>query len=100
MSKCFEFRDAFPPIEDAIEELCQRDGEAKHDAVVEELIKHKQGSLVVEDAVTRCLEHGKKLMASIMVQWFSQQYPRHRLKGFEARFKRRQIDESWAYSRR
>jgi hypothetical protein len=57
MGKCFEFRDAFPPIQDVIEELCQRNAEAEHGTIVKELIRHKQGSLIVEDAVSRCVKH-------------------------------------------
>ena len=100
MGECFEFRDAFPPIQDVIEELCQRNGEATHDAIVSELIKHKTGSLVVDDAVTRCPQRDKESMASNMVQWLSQQYKKERLRGFRDRFERRQIDKKWAYTRR
>ena len=99
MGKCFEFRDAFPPIQDLINELCQRNGEAEHDAIVRELIIHKHGALVVEAAIARCPEHTKESMASNMVQWLSQQYTRKRLSNFEAQFKRRKINQSWAYSR-
>jgi hypothetical protein len=74
MGKCFEFRDAFPPMEDVIEELCQRNAEARHDTIVNEFIKNKQGFLVVEAASARCPEHTRESMASNMLQWFSQQY--------------------------
>ncbi len=100
MGECFEFRDAFPPIQDVIEELCQRNGEATHDAIVSELIKHKTGSLVVEDAVARCPQRNKESMASNMVQWLSQQYKKERLRDFRDRFERRQINKKWAYAHR
>jgi hypothetical protein len=100
MGKCFEFRDAFPPIQDVIEELCQRTGEADHDAIVTELIKHKLGSLVVEEAVARCPEHTKENIAGNMVDWLSKEYKMGRLSDFEARFKRRKLNKTWAYSRR
>jgi hypothetical protein len=100
MGKCFELRDAFPPIQDVIEELCQRNGEAGHAAIVNELIKHKAGSLVVNAAVARCSEHTKKSVAGNMGEWFSQKYTSGQLSDFEGRFKRREINRSWAYSRR
>jgi len=100
MGRCFEFRDAFPPIQEAIEELCQRSGKAKHDAIVVELIEHKRGSLVVQDALARCPEYTKESMAGNMVQWLSQQYTSGQLNNFEVRFKRRKINQSWAYSPR
>jgi hypothetical protein len=100
MGKCFEFRDAFPPIQDVIEELCERIGEAEHETIVDGLTKHKRGSLVVEEAVARCPEHTKESIAGNMVQWLSQQYTSGRLSSFETRFKRRKINQTWAYSRR
>ena len=100
MGECFEFRDAFPPSQDVIEALCQRNGEATHDAIVRELIRHKTGSLVVEDAVARCPQRNKEGMASNMVQWLSQQYEKEPLRDFRDRFERRQINKKWAYARR
>jgi hypothetical protein len=100
MGECFEFRDAFPLIQEAIEELCQQNGEAKHDAIVQELMKHPVGSLVVETAVARCPQRTKKSIASNMVQWLSQQYTSGTLSDFEARFRRQKIDRRWAYLRR
>lgn len=100
MGERFEFREAFPPIRDVIEELCERNGEATHDAIVRELIKHKTRSMVVENAIVRCPGRSKESIAGKMVQWLSQQYTVGRLHEFEARFKRRKINQSWAYSRR
>jgi hypothetical protein len=64
MGECFEFLDAFPPIQEAVEELCQRNGEAKHNEIVQELMKHPVGVLVVEAAVARCPQRTKKSIAS------------------------------------
>jgi hypothetical protein len=100
MVECFEFRDAFPPIQDVIEELCRRSGEAKHRAIVKELLKHPGGSLVIEDAVARCECRTKESMASNMVQWLSKQYTSGKLSDFETRFKRQKVDRCWAYSPR
>jgi hypothetical protein len=100
MGECFEFLDAFPPIQEAVEELCQRNGEAKHNEIVQELMKHPVGVLVGEAAVARCPQRTKKSIASNMVQWLSQQYTTGTLSEFEARFKRQKIDRRWAYLRR
>src|SRR5271165_5416897 len=100
MGKCFEFEDAFPPIQDVIEELCQRTGEATYRAIVEELIEHPQGSRIIELAVGRCPGRTKESMAGKMVQWLSQQYTEKGLGDFEKRFQRRKYKGTWAYSRR
>jgi hypothetical protein len=97
MGKCFEFRDAFPPIQQAIEDLCQRNGDAKHDAIVQELMDHPVGALIVEAAVARRPQRTKEWIASNMVQWLSKQYTTGTLSDFEARFKRQKIDRRWAY---
>jgi hypothetical protein len=79
--------------------LCQRDGEATHSALVDEFIKHKQGRLVIEESIARCPEHTKEKLAGNMVDWLSKEYTSRRLGGFQARFKRRKLNQTWAYSR-
>ena len=93
MGKCFELPDVFPVIEDVIRDLCQRDGEAPHEAIVNDLMKHKRGSILVKAAVVRCPDQPYELVASNMVQWFSQQYTVGELKPFAARFKRRKLNK-------
>ena len=68
MGKCFEFRDAFPPIQDVIDELCPGGGEAEHDGIVSELMRHPKGSLVIEDALARYPQGTQEWIASNMVQ--------------------------------
>jgi hypothetical protein len=100
MGDCFEFRDAFPPIQDVIEDLCLRNGEASHDAIVKELMNHRGGFLVIEDAISRCPQRTRQSIASNMVAWLSKQYKSGELNDFEARFKRQKINRRWAYSLR
>lgn len=101
--RCYACKDAFPHIQEIIEQLCQRAGEAEHGAIVDELMKHPQASGIIEIAVGRCPEYNRQWIASNMVQWFSQHYTMERrgLRDFEARFQRRKDShDNWAYSLR
>ena len=64
MGEYFTHKDVFPLIQDVIEQLCERTGEAKHDAIVDELMRHQQGFRVIELAVGRGSKLTKKEMAS------------------------------------
>jgi hypothetical protein len=101
MGKYWEFRNAFPLVEMAIEQLCQQTGEAEHKAIVVELLSRQQPSDLIELAVRRCRQkHTREKIASNMVAWLSQQYTRGRLSDFSARFRRRKRGGNWAYSYR
>jgi hypothetical protein len=97
MGDCFELADVFPVIEEVIGDLCRRDGQATHQAIANELMKHKHGALLVEAGLTRRPDRTSKWIASNMAQWFSKKYTDGELGSFEARFMRRKINRAWAY---
>jgi hypothetical protein len=100
--KCYACKDAFPHVREVIEQLCQRSGEAEHGAIVDELMKHLEASGLIQRAVERCPERTREWVAANMVAWLSQHYTMERrgLRDFEARFQRRMLNGSWAYSLR
>jgi len=101
--KCYACKDAFPHVREVIEKLCQRTGEAKHDAIVSELMKHPEASGLIELAVGRCPKISKLRIASNMVQFLSQHYTRNLVdaRDFQDRFDRRKDERGdWAYSLR
>jgi len=100
---CFKCKDAFPFIQEVIERLCQQCGEADHDAIVDELMKHPEASEIIQLAVMRCPHFGKRGITSNMVQWMSQHYTEGRADAgvFEERFQRHKDSRGhWAYSLR
>lgn len=72
--KCYRCKDAFPYLMTVMEQLCQRNGEAAHDAIVEGLMKHPDASAFIEQAVGRCSHLSKLHVVSNMVQFMSQHY--------------------------
>ena len=98
MGDCYECKDAFPYVEKIIQQLCQQTGEAEHDAIVSELMKHPEASGLIEIAVGRCPHLSKLRIASNMVQFLSQHYTLDRADAtdFYERFQRRQLKGSWA----
>ena len=97
MAKCFELPDSFPVIEEVIGSICQRSGEATQKGVVTALVAQKQGSFLVRTAIARCPDQAGRL-AGNMAAWFSRKYTDGALWTVEAKFKRRQIKNKWAYS--
>jgi len=102
MGECYECKDAFPYIDEVIRQLCQRSGEAEHDAIVDELMKHPEASGIIERAIDRCPKRTRLRIAGNMVAWLSQHYTMDREDAldFQDRFKRRKHKGRWAYSLR
>jgi hypothetical protein len=103
MGQCYECKDAFPYIQEVIESLCQRSGEAEHDAIVDELMKHPEASGIIGRATERCPKLTRLRIASNMVQFMSQHYTMDREDAvdFQERFRRRKDSAGdWAYSLR
>ena len=100
MGQCFELKDVFPLVEEVIQQLCRLVGEAEHDAIVAELMKHEQASVLLGLAVRRCPKQNREWIAGNMVAWLSRYYTEGRIGDFAARFKRREHKGSWAYSER
>jgi hypothetical protein len=100
MGKCYEIAFVFQFIEEIIETLCQQSGEAEHDAIVSELLKHPEASVIIEIAVAKCPERDPEWIAANMVAWMSQHYTTDRtdMLVFQQRFQRREHRGSWAYS--
>lgn len=101
--KCFTCEEAFPFIQEVIERLCQQFGEAKHDAIVNNLMRHREASGIIELAVVRCPQFSKRGITSNMVQWMSQHYTEGHEDAavFADRFQRHKDSRGrWAYSLR
>ncbi len=96
MGACFEQKDIFPSIQQAIERLCNQKGEAFHEEIIDELLSEPEASVVIERAVLRCPEHSRRGMAGIMVAWLSQRYGSRPsdLGDFSRRFERREHGSS------
>ena len=100
MGKCYEQKDIFPPIQEAIERLCKRKGEANHENIIDELLMDPEASGIINRAVGRCPKRNPQWMAANMVAWLSKRYDdsdRDDLSGFHQRFKREKRKGSWAY---
>jgi len=91
MGACFDQKDIFPSIQQAIERLCKRKGEAFHEEIIDELLTDPEASAVIDRAVLRCPEHSRRGMTGIMVAWLSQRYSSRPgdLGDFSRRFERR-----------
>jgi hypothetical protein len=97
MGKYFNLNEVFPPIENVIESLCQKNGIAPHDAIVVELMKHPKGSLLVELASRKNSGNAKEWLAGNMVDWLSAHYNQSYRSEFKARFDRIKQNDCWAY---
>ncbi len=96
MGACFEQKDIFPSIEQAIARLCDQEGEAFHEEIINELLREPEASVVIDRTVLRCPEHSRRGMAGIMVAWLSQRYSTRPsdLGDFSRRFERREHGNS------
>jgi hypothetical protein len=77
VGRCFEQKHIFPAIQEAIERLCNQRGEAKHEAIIDELLEDSEASAVVDQAILRCPEFKRRAMVGLMIAWFSQRYSVH-----------------------
>lgn len=71
---CFEQKDIFPCIEEAIERLCRLKGQAVHADIIQELLADPEAAGIIDAAVRRCPDHTERWMAGNMVAWLSQCY--------------------------
>jgi hypothetical protein len=100
MGKCFKQKDIDPSIKETIERLCHLDGEARHQAIVDELLKDPDASGIVDRAVQRCPDWNQRMMAGNMIDWLSARYEfrPEDLGEFSYRFARRKNEDgTWTY---
>jgi len=93
-------KDIFPPIQEAIERVCKRKGEALHEEIVDELLKDPEACSVIDRAVQQRSDGDRRSMAANMIAWLSQKHTTRpgNLGEFSRRFdKRKQGHKAYAY---
>jgi hypothetical protein len=96
---CFDQKDIFPSIQEAIERLCKREGEAVREAIVDELLKDPEAAGIIDRAIGLCPKFKRRWIAGNTVDWLSVWYDKDSadLSAFYHRFNREKRDGIWAY---
>jgi len=99
VSTCFEQKDIFPSIQEAIGRLCKQSGVANHEEIIDELLRDPEASGIIDRAVRRCPKLKRRWIAANMLAWLSMRYEPDRddLSDFHQRFKREKHRGSWSY---
>jgi len=99
VGECFEQKDIFPSIEEAIERLCLREGKAVREAIIDELLNDPEAAGIIDRAIGRCPRLRRRWIAGNTVDWLSVWYDKDSadLSAFYQRFKRERPNGIWTY---